>query len=149
MGTLEIRNLTRRKAPAFAFKKALTAVLPTWDISLVFAPPEQAQKLNLTLRKKTYEPNVLSYATGKKSGEIIICLSVAQEQAPDYGMTYADFTGFLFIHALMHLKGMRHGSTMEKAERQALGRVALPHINETTNRNRNRHRHAPDKGRRR
>jgi len=149
MATLEIRNLARRKAPAFAFKKACAAALPGWDISLVFALPKDAQRLNRTLRKKSYVPNVLSYATGKKSGEIIICLSVAKEQAPSYGLSYPVFTGLLFIHALLHLKGMRHGSTMERAERQVLGRIASIYPNETAHSNRHRHRHEPDKGRRR
>jgi probable rRNA maturation factor len=149
VATLEICNLTRRKAPAFAFKKALVRILPAWDISLVFAEPKGAQELNRSLRKKTYVPNVLSYASGKKSGEIIICLSVAAMQAPEYRLSYTNFVGLLFIHALLHLKGMRHGSTMEKAERQALGRIALLYPNETTYRNGNRHRHEPNKGRRR
>ncbi len=149
MATLDIRNLTRRKAPVFAFKKTLAAVLPGWDISLVFVLPEKAQELNRTLRKKTYEPNVLSYATGTKSGEVIICLAVAQKQAPDYAMPYATFVGYLFIHALLHLKGMRHGSTMEKVERQAIARTAPIYLNEKTDRNRNRHRHAPRQSRRR
>jgi rRNA maturation RNase YbeY len=92
---------------------------------------------------------VLSYATGKKSGEIIICLEVAQEQAPEYGLSYPNFVGLLFIHALFHLKGMRHGSTMEKAERQVIARIASIYPNETPHRNRNRHRHEPNKGRRR
>jgi probable rRNA maturation factor len=157
MTRLDTRNLVRRKAPAFAFKKAQSLVLPDWEISLVFAPPEAAQDLNRRLRRKTYTPNVLSYPTGKKSGEIVICLDVAKEQAPDYGMSYPHFTGYLFIHGLMHLKGRRHGSTMEKAERQVMSRVlgaSLPRVaskssNEKTHRSRNRHRHAPSKGRRR
>jgi probable rRNA maturation factor len=149
VATLDIRNLTRRKSPTFAFKKVLATTLPGWDISLVFAEPKKAQRLNRSLRKKTYVPNVLSYETGKKSGEIIICLSVAKMQAPEYGMTFQDFVGLLFIHALLHLKGMRHGSTMEKAERQVIARIAPHYPNETTNSNRHRHRHEPNKGRRR
>jgi ssRNA-specific RNase YbeY (16S rRNA maturation enzyme) len=38
--------------------------------------------LNKKLRNKTYTPNVLSYAVGEKSGEMIICREVAREAGP-------------------------------------------------------------------
>ncbi|HVW71854.1 MAG TPA: rRNA maturation RNase YbeY [Candidatus Paceibacterota bacterium] len=141
--------MTRRKAPVFPFEAALKAALPAWDVSLVFAGPTLAKNLNHQLRKKSYTPNVLSYPTGKKSGELIICLEVAKEQAPEYGMRYAEFVGYLFIHGLLHLKGMAHGSTMERAERQLMSRLAPTYSHATTHRNRNRHRDLPSKGRRR
>ncbi len=122
--TLDIRNFTRKPIPAFPFKKALDATLPGWEISLAFAGETRAQKMNVTLRKKDYIPNVLSYESGDRSGEIVICLEVAKRQAPDYGMNYTEFVGFLFIHGLMHLKGMQHGATMEHQERLLLKRLS-------------------------
>jgi len=141
-GTLEIRNLTRRPAPAFAFKKAHQAVLPGFDVSLVFMTPAKAKALNISLRDKSYIPNVLSYRTGDKSGEVVICLSEAQKQAPDFDLSYPRFAGFLFIHALLHLEGKRHGPTMEKTERALFARVAgIPYPpDETSHRNRHRYR---------
>ncbi|HVX90965.1 MAG TPA: rRNA maturation RNase YbeY [Candidatus Paceibacterota bacterium] len=141
--------MTRRKAPVFPFEQARKAALPTWDISLVFAGPARAKAINVQLRKKSYVPNVLSYPVAARAGEIIICLEVAQAQAPEYGMAYQEFVGYLFIHGLLHLKGMRHGSTMEKAERQIQSRLAPNYSHGTTHRNRHRHRHVPSKGRRR
>src|SRR5262249_34419256 len=88
--------------------------------------------------------------SGKKSGEIVICLDVARQQAPSYDLSYQDFCGLLFIHALLHLKGERHGPTMEKKERALLARIissSLRPSNASTHSNRNRHRHAPDKSR--
>ncbi len=138
MSHLEIRNFTRGTAPVFPFAKALEAVLPGWELSLVFAGETRAKALNQTLRNKEYIPNVLSYESGKKSGEIIICLNVAKKQAPEYGLSYPAMVGFLFIHGLLHLKGKRHGATMDKQEREVLARF----INVTSPRgqtNRNRH----------
>lgn len=127
MKGLSTRNLTRRSVPGVPFTKIAKAILPTWELSLVFVTPEEAKRLNKTLRKKTYTPNVLSYESAPKSGEVIICLSVAKEQAPEYGLPYAAFVGLLFIHALLHLKGERHGTTMEKRERALLARfVSIP-----------------------
>lgn len=120
--SVDIRNFTRRSAPVFPYTKIAQAVLPGWDISLVFCGEIRAQKLNVALRKKTYIPNVLSYESGTKSGEIIICLPIAKKQAQSYGLSYPHFTVFLFIHGLLHLKGLPHGTTMERHERSFLKR---------------------------
>jgi rRNA maturation RNase YbeY len=128
MSNLDIRNFTRSKPPVFPFAKALEQVLPDWEVSLVFAGEQRAQSLNIQLRNKDYVPNVLSYETGtserargkNRSGEIVICPAVAKKQAPSYGFSYPAMTGFLFIHGLLHLKGMRHGATMDKQERETL-----------------------------
>lgn len=121
--TLDTRNFTRSPIPRFKYAEALKAVLPGWEMSLVFAGERRAQNMNIALRGKDYIPNVLSYEAGDKNGEIVICLEVAKRQAPDYGMSYADFVGFLFIHGCFHLKGERHGATMERKERLLLKRL--------------------------
>lgn len=142
--------MARSVAPRFPFIEALSKTLPGWDISLVFVGRTRAQKLNESLRNKTYVPNVLSYQTGPKSGEVVICLEVAKRQAPSYHMSYQVFVGFLFIHALMHLKGYPHGPTMEKKERAVLARIISSSkraLHAPKNIYRNRHRNTPDESR--
>ena len=148
MAELNVRNFTRRKADTkivhFPYEKIAKAILPTWDISLVFAGTTRAQNLNVVLRNKSYVPNVLSYESGKKSGEIIICLPVAKRQARSYGLSYPHFVIFLLIHGLLHLKGLPHSTTMEQHERTFLKRFTGATIEYgddklgygTTNRNR-------------
>ena len=121
--TLDTRNFTKSPIPKFPYKDALEAILPGWDMSLAFAGKTRAQSMNMQLRNKDYVPNVLSYESGTKSGEIVICLEVAKKQAPDYDMTYTQFVGFLFIHGCFHLKGEQHGATMERKERLMLKRL--------------------------
>jgi rRNA maturation RNase YbeY len=120
--TVEVRNFTRRSAPVFPYKEIAKAILPSWEISLVFAGETRAKNLNIALRKKSYTPNVLSYESGNHSGEIIICLPIAKKQAQSYGVSYPHFVVFLFIHGLLHLKGLPHGTTMERHERTFLKR---------------------------
>ena len=120
--SVDLRNFTRRSAPGFPYQKIAHAVLPHWEISLVFAGTKRALSLNKSLRNKSYVPNVLSYVSGKESGEIIICLNVAEKQAQLYGVSYPHFVVFLFIHGLLHLKGMPHGTTMERYECKILKR---------------------------
>src|SRR3989344_110301 len=135
--------------PRLPFGKIADSVLPAWDISLVIAGEDRARNLNHALRNKEYVPNVLSYKVGKASGEIILCPSIARKEASQYGHTYTEHLLFLFIHGLLHLKGLRHGDTMEKQERKYL-RNALPlKSNGTTHSNRDRYRNAPNEGRRR
>lgn len=124
MASVAITNFTRRSVPRFAYAKVAAAVLPGWDISLVFVGAARAQKLNVQLRKKSYIPNVLSYAVGEKNGEVFICLEEAARQAPAHDMSSRTFVLYLFIHALLHLKGWPHGATMEQWERKLLARYA-------------------------
>jgi probable rRNA maturation factor len=134
------------------YKEAAQAVLPGWEISLAYPSETLARRLNKKLRGKNYVPNVLSYRAGPKHGEIIICKEVARKQAPVYGMSAGRFRFFLFIHGLLHLKGMRHGSTMEQREQSLLRRFAgaRPRVtNGSTHRNRHRHRDLPGQDRRR
>ena len=122
MRRLSIRSFVRSTLPRVPYDEILQTTLPSYEISLVFAGRTRATSLNKTLRKKTYTPNVLSYETGTRSGEIIICPDVARRQATSYGMTYRMFLAYLFIHGLLHLKGAVHGTTMEKRERALLAR---------------------------
>ncbi|MES2668651.1 MAG: rRNA maturation RNase YbeY [Patescibacteria group bacterium] len=124
--TLDTRNFTKSPIPRFPYEEALQATLPGWDMSLAFAGRTRAQSMNIRLRGKDYVPNVLSYEAGPKSGEIVICLDEAKRQASEYGMTYAQFVGFLFIHGCFHLKGEQHGATMDRKERLLLKRLTSP-----------------------
>ena len=120
MAKVEVTNLTRRSVPRFAYTAIAATVLPHWNISLVFVGPKKAQELNVQLRKKSYIPNVLSYALGEESGEIFICLAEADKQAPAHNLSGRIFVLYLFIHAVLHLKGWAHGGTMERCERKLL-----------------------------
>ena len=137
------------RPPRFAYEEIAKDVLPGWEVSLAFVTPDVAKKLNRELRKKSYTPNVLSYKAGDKHGEIIICLEVAKEQAPEYGMPYPKFVLYLFIHGLLHLEGRRHGTTMEGREEVLLRQFYSPRTYGTPHRNRNRHRDLPGQGSRR
>lgn len=90
----------------------------SYDLSLAFVGKDRARALNRTYRKKTYAPNVLSFPLAAHAGEIYITPQVAKTQAKKYNMSVNGYIGFLFIHALLHLKGFDHGDTMDKAEKK-------------------------------
>ena len=91
-----------------------------YELSLVFIDKKESKKLNKLYRKKDKPTNVLSFPISETSGEIFIDLDTAKVQAPEFGMNFKKFVKYLYIHGLLHLKGMDHGDTMEKAEKRLL-----------------------------
>ncbi len=124
MTVVAVRNLTRQSAPRIPFLLVANKIVPGMEISLVFVGIKRAQNINKSTRNKKYIPNVLSYIVGKNSGEIIICITQAKKEAKKNALTKQLFILLLFIHALLHLKGYRHGTTMEQYERLLLTRFS-------------------------
>ncbi len=89
-----------------------------YDLSIAFVPKQKAQALNIAHRGKDYTPNTLSFELSPKSGEIILCSSILRAQHRSFDLSYDDFVTFICIHSMLHLKGMEHGSTMERMEKK-------------------------------
>lgn len=105
--------------PAHPYAEIKDTILgKKYTISLAFIGDAKAQKLNQEHRKKSYVPNVLSFPLDDQNGEIFIAPSVAKKEAKKFDMTVDGYIGFLFIHALLHLKGLDHSDTMDKAEKK-------------------------------
>lgn len=103
-----------------------------FELSLVFIDNIFSRRLNRTYRGKNKPTNILSFPLTKKSGEIFIDLVTSKKDAKKFEMSFRNFVTFLFIHGLLHLKGMRHGYTMERKE--------LKLLHGTSNLSRHRHR---------
>lgn len=103
-----------------------------FELSLVFVDNIFSKRLNRTYRGKNKSADVLSFPLSKKSGEIFIDLITAKKEMGKFQMPYRKFVTFLFIHGLLHLKGMKHGITMERREKKLL--------NDASNYSRYRHR---------
>lgn len=113
-----LSETTRGKLPSLPFASMKQDILgKSYKLSLVFIGEKRSRKLNQQYRQKEYVANVLAFPLSKEEGEIFITPVKARKQAKDFGMNYKDFIGYLFIHALLHLKGLEHGSRMDKAER--------------------------------
>lgn len=115
---IAIRNLTKGKLPRLPFARmALETLGRDYDLSFVVVGPRTSRKLNREHRGKDAPTNILSFALDKKEGEIFLDITQARKEAPLFERTFPNFIGFLFIHALCHLKGFEHGSRMERQER--------------------------------
>ena len=110
---------TTRAYPRLPYEAIKNSILGTqYTLSLVFIGAQRARTLNRTHRRKTYTPNVLSFALDATHGEIFVTPERLATQAKERGITIRRYAGFLFIHALLHLKGMRHGDTMDTLEKK-------------------------------
>ncbi len=115
----QILNMTKSTLPRVPFDKIKEEILgEKYELSMVFCGNRKSKELNKIYRNKDYTPNVLSFPLDKNSGEIFINPHVAKKEAPKFDKNYKDFVAYLFIHACLHLKGMEHGSTMDKAEKK-------------------------------
>ncbi len=87
-----------------------------YELSIVEASDSLMKKLNKTYRKKSGSTNVLSFAFSKTEGEIFINIPLARKEAMAAGIPIRQYTDYLLIHSLLHLKGFEHGEEMRKKE---------------------------------
>jgi probable rRNA maturation factor len=121
-----IVHTTRSAPPRLPYADMKKRIVgPHYAVSLVFVGKARAQAQNRAWRRKEYIPNVLACEVTKRMGEIFICPHVAKHEAHTYGHSYSEHIGYLFIHALLHLKGFAHGDTMEKAENRFMKKYNL------------------------
>ena len=100
-----------------SFSKIKTAVLGRgYDLSVAFVSvPEMRRAMRYKKSRTTKTSNVLSFPLSKTSGEILICKAAAKPYTVE----------FLFIHGLLHLKGLKHGAIMEGEESRLLKRFGF------------------------
>jgi probable rRNA maturation factor len=115
-----------RKVPTHPYDAIKEAILgKQYELTLSFIGERRALAINKAHRNATYIPNVLSFPLDMEHGEIYITPKVAEREAHKYNMTVDGYIGYLFIHGLLHLKGLDHGATMEKAEQKYVRKFQL------------------------
>jgi len=115
--SLSITKTIKGKLPSLPFDDIKETILGSdYILSLVFIGDKRAKTLNKKYRGKDYVPDILSFPYDKKEGEIFINPHQAKRRSRDFDMSEDKFIGYLFIHGLLHLKGLRHGSTMNRME---------------------------------
>lgn len=123
--TLELENTTvsihKGKLPNLPFLELKEDILgKDFDLSLSFVSEKEAKNLNKKHRGKDYIPNTLSFPYSPKSGEIFLQLETILSQAPEFEMSEPTYLLYIYIHSLLHLKGLDHGSEMDKLEKKYL-----------------------------
>lgn len=116
--SFSMQKTEKGKLPRLPFRQMKEKVLGrSYELSLVFVGPNRIRTLNRIYRRKNKATDILSFPLAKTSGEIFICLNQAKSQAKKIPRKINDYVAFLFIHGLLHLKGLDHGSRMEREEK--------------------------------
>ena len=119
--TFTITRLTKEGVPILPFLRMKNMVLgKKYCLSLVTVSDAYARKLNRTYIKKDSVPDILSFSLEKGLGEVVLDPRQARRECNSRGESLRFFVALLFIHALLHLKGWHHGSTMERQEQKLL-----------------------------
>ncbi len=112
-------NKTKGKLPSLPFVEIKNDILgKKYSLSIAFVNEKQSREINKKYRNKDKSTNVLSFALLKNKGELILCPAVIKREAKNFSKNFEQFLGFLVIHGMLHLKGLEHSSTMERAEKK-------------------------------
>ena len=116
-------------APAAArLRKFARAAAPYGaDITLRVVGAAEGRRLNRIYRKRDYATNVLAF----ESGDVVLCHPVVAREARLQQKALEAHYAHLVIHAMLHLRGFRHGRAhdakrMERREIAILGRFGYP-----------------------
>ncbi len=96
-----------------------------YELSFAFVKKEEIRLANFEYRKKNEPTDVLSFSLSKNSGEILICKEIAKIKAVEFAKKQQKYLNFLLIHAILHLKGFKHGDKMERAEKKFISKFDL------------------------
>lgn len=117
MKSFSIKNGTRQPLQRVPFSRIAEKVLgPSYELSLVFVGDTRMRTLNHSYRGKDTTTDILAFPLSKSSGEIFISQNEAAKKSKKFSLTEKQYIAYVFIHGLLHLKGMEHGRTMERHE---------------------------------
>jgi len=79
-----------------------------WSVAVVLVDDARLQALHAEFMDVDEPTDVMTFPTGDPGapgGDIVVSLDRAREQAPEFGLGYADEVRFLVVHGLLHLCG--------------------------------------------
>lgn len=127
LGKISIVDFTKMQKYFFAsplgaevFLKIKNDILgKEYSLSIAFVEKEKSKEINNKYRKKNKPTNVLSFPLRENKGEILLCPEIIKKEVQNkkFNKTFPELICFLVIHGMLHLKGFKHSSTMEKAEK--------------------------------
>jgi len=113
MSKVSVVNKTRGKTPRVQWQKLKDTILGSrYELSVALLTPKASRAITKKTKNKHKASNVLAFPLSRLSGEILLCPKAAKPFTVEY----------LFIHGCLHLKGLKHGVTMNRKEAQLLTR---------------------------
>jgi len=108
---VDVRNLTRTAPQKLPYEAITHDILGnSYELSLVFIGKKRSRRLKREHLGIDKPGNVISFPLDKQAGELFLTPSVIKPEELLY----------MFIHGLLHLKGLDHGDTMDAQEQTYL-----------------------------
>jgi probable rRNA maturation factor len=123
-------GVPRRGLPSAAALRKWSTAVASSEVNVVVVGRRDGQRLNEKFRKKKKPTNVLSFAYGNGSGEVVLCHPVIAREARAQGKSLSAHYAHLVIHGILHLRGYDHATSrqaarMERVEIRALRRLGF------------------------
>ena len=132
MKAFSLDTTCKTPIPRWPYQAMAESILSrSYELSVRLVGTKAARAYNQNYRHKDYVPDVLAFPLDCSIGQIILTPATITKKAPSFAMTARQYTGFLFIHACLHLDGYEHGHRMERAEKKYCAQFSVPHPNDT------------------
>src|SRR5512143_2374604 len=117
-------------APSPALLRRYARAASRADIALRIVGRAESRRLNNRYRRKNSPTNVLSFAYGGGSGDVVLCHPVIAREARAQGKALRAHYAHLVVHGVLHLRGHDHArasdaARMERAEVRVLKRLGF------------------------
>src|SRR3990172_8563705 len=112
----KFKKLKKNKIPPLPWRGACHKILGNkYELDLIFASTSFMKKINRRYSQKNKSSNLLAFPLAGLEGQIILDAALAKKEAKFYGETFKKYLWRLYVHALLHFKGLEHGEKMDKA----------------------------------
>lgn len=116
-----LTNTTKITKIKINFKKLKNIILDEkYDLSVVLNKEKPMQELHKTWLKKEGATTILSFPLTQMKGEIFLCPTYIKKETKKNNLDYKLYFKKIYIHGLLHLKGLKHGKKMEQEENKIL-----------------------------
>ena len=117
-------------SPASLRRFARAAAAARSTIALRVVGAGESKKFNRKYRAKNKPTNVLSFAYGAGSGDVVLCHPVIRQESRRQGMTLRAHYAHLVVYGVLHLRGYDHrtraqAARMERREIRILQRLGF------------------------
>ena len=91
-----------------------------FEVTVRIVGAAEGRRLNRAYRGIDRPTNVLSFAYGRRQGDVVLCHPVVAREAREQGKTLSAHYAHLVVHGMLHLRGMDHDAPAPAARMERL-----------------------------
>ena len=124
-------SVSRRGLPgAASLRRWARAAAASMPVTVRIVGTSEARRLNSNYRSRNRATNVLSFAYGDGTGDLVLCHPLIAREAHAQRKPLAAHYAHLVVHGLLHLRGYdhetrQHATRMERVETRVLRRLGF------------------------